>query len=195
MVANPVWGHLADTRIGRLTALQLGLAGSAAAAFLLNAAGAVPAVSILMVVQAAFMVAAWPNIDAIALEHLGDARMSDYGRLRGWTSLSYAVGCMMGRYSPDHPGLILANAGESLREFLEKVGKPLKALTFAPEGRARRTARESGAATYDRAAREGIQRGECVQIPPGAPGSSAPCPADRAVSSRLPPACAGGATS
>jgi hypothetical protein len=47
--------------------------------------------------------------------------------------LSYAVGCMMGRYSPDHPGLILANAGDSLREFLEKVGKPLAELTFAPD--------------------------------------------------------------
>jgi MFS transporter, PPP family, 3-phenylpropionic acid transporter len=95
MIANPVWGHMADTRIGRLTALQLGLAGSAAAAFLLNGAAAVPAVAALMVVQAAFMVASWPNIDAIALEHLGDERMSDYGRLRGWTSTTYAIGCLL----------------------------------------------------------------------------------------------------
>lgn len=47
--------------------------------------------------------------------------------------LSYAVGCMMGRYSLDLPGLILANAGDSLREFLETVGKPLAELTFAPD--------------------------------------------------------------
>jgi hypothetical protein len=47
--------------------------------------------------------------------------------------LSYTVGCMMGRYSPDYPGLILANAGDSLREFLAKVGKPLSELTFAPD--------------------------------------------------------------
>jgi len=47
--------------------------------------------------------------------------------------LSYAVGCMMGRYSPDHPGLILANAGDTLNEFLEKVGKPMAELTFAPD--------------------------------------------------------------
>ena len=47
--------------------------------------------------------------------------------------LSYAVGCMMGRFSPDHPGLILANAGDSLSEFVEKVGKPLAELTFAPD--------------------------------------------------------------
>jgi hypothetical protein len=47
--------------------------------------------------------------------------------------LSYAVGCMMGRYSLDHPGLILANAGESVPAYLEKVGKPLDALTFTPD--------------------------------------------------------------
>lgn len=47
--------------------------------------------------------------------------------------LSYAVGCMMGRYSPAHRGLILANAGDTLREFLEKAGKPLAELTFAPD--------------------------------------------------------------
>jgi hypothetical protein len=47
--------------------------------------------------------------------------------------LSYAVGCMMGRYGLDHPGLILANAGDTLREFLGKVGKPLAELTFAPD--------------------------------------------------------------
>ena len=47
--------------------------------------------------------------------------------------LSYAVGCMMGRYSPDYPGLILANAGDTLREFPKKVGKPMAELTFAPD--------------------------------------------------------------
>jgi len=95
MVANPLWGHLSDTRIGRLTALQIGLAGSAAAAFSMNAAAALPAITLLMVVQALFMVAQWPNIDAIALEHLGEDRISDYGRIRGWTSLSYASGCLL----------------------------------------------------------------------------------------------------
>ena len=47
--------------------------------------------------------------------------------------LSYAVGCMMGRYGLDHPGLILANASDTLQEFLAKVGKPLGELTFAPD--------------------------------------------------------------
>ena len=47
--------------------------------------------------------------------------------------LSYAVGCMMGRYSPDYPGLILANAGDTLREFPKKVGRPMAELSFAPD--------------------------------------------------------------
>jgi len=95
MLANPLWGHLSDTRIGRLTALQIGLAGSAAAAFMLNAAAAVPAITLLMIAQAFFMDAQEPNIDAIALEHLGEDRMSDYGRIRGWSSLTYASGCLV----------------------------------------------------------------------------------------------------
>jgi type II restriction/modification system DNA methylase subunit YeeA len=47
--------------------------------------------------------------------------------------LSYAVGCMMGRYSLNHPGLILANAGESIPEYLAKVGLAQDQLTFAPD--------------------------------------------------------------
>jgi thiol-disulfide isomerase/thioredoxin len=47
--------------------------------------------------------------------------------------LSYAVGCMMGRYSLDHPGLILANAGDTLKEYVAKVGRPLDQLTFVPD--------------------------------------------------------------
>lgn len=37
--------------------------------------------------------------------------------------LSYAVGCMMGRYSLDVPGLILANAGDTVEEYLRIVAE------------------------------------------------------------------------
>lgn len=37
--------------------------------------------------------------------------------------LSYAVGCMFGRYSLDKPGLILANQGETLEDYLRIIGK------------------------------------------------------------------------
>ena len=35
--------------------------------------------------------------------------------------ISYAVGCMMGRYSIDKPGLILANQGDGLEQFNEQI--------------------------------------------------------------------------
>jgi hypothetical protein len=47
--------------------------------------------------------------------------------------LSYALGCMMGRYSLDAPGLILANTGDSLSEYLAKVARSQDQLTFAPD--------------------------------------------------------------
>jgi hypothetical protein len=47
--------------------------------------------------------------------------------------VSYAVGCMFGRYSLDKPGLILANQGETLQDYLEKVGKGEEELTFVPD--------------------------------------------------------------
>ncbi len=43
--------------------------------------------------------------------------------------ITYAVGCMFGRYSLDKPGLILANQGETLAEYLRKVSDP----TFMPD--------------------------------------------------------------
>ena len=35
--------------------------------------------------------------------------------------ISYAVGCMFGRYSHNKEGLILANQGETIEDFKEKV--------------------------------------------------------------------------
>lgn len=43
--------------------------------------------------------------------------------------ISWSVGCMFGRYSPDKPGLILANQGETLNDFLDRVPEP----TFLPD--------------------------------------------------------------
>ncbi|MFV1484922.1 MULTISPECIES: BREX-1 system adenine-specific DNA-methyltransferase PglX [unclassified Phaeobacter] len=38
--------------------------------------------------------------------------------------LHYAVGCMFGRYSLDAPGLILANQGERLEDYLARIPEP-----------------------------------------------------------------------
>ena len=44
--------------------------------------------------------------------------------------VSYAVGCMFGRYSLDVPGLVLADQGDTVLDFLAKVPSP----AFAPDG-------------------------------------------------------------
>ncbi len=43
--------------------------------------------------------------------------------------VSYAVGCMFGRYSLDKPGLILGDQGSTLQDYLAKVPSP----TFMPD--------------------------------------------------------------
>lgn len=43
--------------------------------------------------------------------------------------ISYAIGCMFGRYSLDEPGLILANQGDTVQTYLDRIPEP----TFAPD--------------------------------------------------------------
>ncbi len=43
--------------------------------------------------------------------------------------VSYAIGCMFGRYSLDQPGLILADQGTTVQDYLAKVPTP----TFMPD--------------------------------------------------------------
>jgi hypothetical protein len=47
--------------------------------------------------------------------------------------VSYAVGCMFGRYSLDKEGLILANQGETLEDYLTKVGESDSEVSFLPD--------------------------------------------------------------
>jgi hypothetical protein len=46
--------------------------------------------------------------------------------------LSYAIGCMMGRYSLDKAGLVLADASDTLERYFAIVGKPPDQLRFIP---------------------------------------------------------------
>ena len=47
--------------------------------------------------------------------------------------VSYAVGCMMGRYSLDKPGLILANQGEDLEDYVAATGVSAGEWRFEPD--------------------------------------------------------------
>jgi type II restriction/modification system DNA methylase subunit YeeA len=68
-----------------------------------------------------------------AYRYGGNASVEDREiRLRADTVaeyLSYAVGCMFGRYSLDAPGLILANQGETLADYLTRIPNP----SFMPD--------------------------------------------------------------
>ena len=92
---NPIWGHLADSVLGRRTSLQIGLLASAAFALTLAGADALVWIAAAGFLLAGSMVTFGPNVDAIALEHLGASRMSEYGRIRSWESFTYAIGCLL----------------------------------------------------------------------------------------------------
>ena len=47
--------------------------------------------------------------------------------------VSYAVGCMFGRYSLEKEGLILANLGEMIEDYFNKIGKPKEEVDFHPD--------------------------------------------------------------
>ncbi|HAS43566.1 MAG TPA: BREX-1 system adenine-specific DNA-methyltransferase PglX [Microscillaceae bacterium] len=47
--------------------------------------------------------------------------------------ISYAVGCMFGRYSLDQPGLVLANQGQTLDDYLQIVEKSADEVRFLPD--------------------------------------------------------------
>jgi len=95
MLLSPMWGHLADTTIGRRAALQIGALGGAAAALALFAVHRYAGIVVAAFALAGLTATMGPNVDAIALEYLGDARMNEYGRIRGWESLSYAGTCFV----------------------------------------------------------------------------------------------------
>lgn len=47
--------------------------------------------------------------------------------------ISYAVGCMFGRYSLDKPGLVLANQGETLEDYVKRVALSEDNVQFLPD--------------------------------------------------------------
>ncbi|GGN18401.1 hypothetical protein FHR83_004094 [Actinoplanes campanulatus] len=52
-----------------------------------------------------------------------------YARERAADLVSYAVGCMFGRYSLDEPGLVLGHAGATVADYLARVPRP----SFPPD--------------------------------------------------------------
>ncbi len=65
------------------------------------------------------------NYHDISLPFISKEVMAQY--------ISYSVGCMFGRYSLEKEGLILANQGETLQDYLIKVSKSKSEITFLPD--------------------------------------------------------------
>ena len=68
--------------------------------------------------------------DAQGVELPRDGKLDE--RLRADTVkelISYAVGCMMGRYAIDKPGLVLANQGATYEDYLAQISEP----AFVPD--------------------------------------------------------------
>jgi MFS family permease len=91
-IAVPIWGHLADVRLGRPRTLVVCAIGAAVVVLALNLDLPLAAVGALFVVVWIFQSGFQPLIDAISLNALPDRR--DYARLRLLTSLAVAVVCI-----------------------------------------------------------------------------------------------------
>jgi PPP family 3-phenylpropionic acid transporter len=89
-VAVPLWGHLADVRLGRARALIVCAVGAGAAVLLLLAP--LPSIGIAAcVIVFSFFESAWqPLGDAISINAVADRRR-DYARIRVLTSISFAL--------------------------------------------------------------------------------------------------------
>lgn len=79
-----------------------------------------------------------PDVPLEEITILQEESVIEEGELQFKTSevmaqfVSYAVGCMFGRYSLDKEGLILANQGETLKDYLDKVEKTKEEVAFLP---------------------------------------------------------------
>jgi MFS transporter, PPP family, 3-phenylpropionic acid transporter len=92
LVVGPIWGHVADTRSGRIRAIRASAIASIVAglAYARFAHGFWP-----LLIGAALVSGVWAPIvpfgDALAMVRSGERAAFEYGRIRLWSSAAYAV--------------------------------------------------------------------------------------------------------
>lgn len=92
LVTGPMWGHVADTTLGRIRTLRISALASivVALAYALFAHGFWP-----LLLGAAVLSTTWapivPTGDALAVVRLGEGALVEYGRIRLWSSIGYAA--------------------------------------------------------------------------------------------------------
>ena len=96
VVAAPLWSHEADTRLGTTRALVLSTLATTGCALLLIPAGTVGwAIAAAAILMAAASAPGTAFGDALALAVLGPARANDFGRIRRFASLGWAVAVIL----------------------------------------------------------------------------------------------------
>jgi PPP family 3-phenylpropionic acid transporter len=89
-VSAPLWGHVADGRLGAENTLVLASITAAVAALTLVPAHSFLVLTVAVVLITAARASAASLSDAIALDHLADDR-AQYGKVRLWLSLGWAI--------------------------------------------------------------------------------------------------------
>jgi len=93
--AGPLWGYLADVRLGRERTLAFCMTATIAAAVALIYAHGVVAIAIVGSALWAVRSPVMPLADALALDRLGVERRDAYGTVRLWMSVTFAVGAIV----------------------------------------------------------------------------------------------------
>lgn len=91
VVAGPIWGHLADVVLGQRRALRLAILGSALAQVAFGLLAPPAAVAIAWVTFSAAFCAVGPLSDALTLNALPTNRKGDFGGVRLFMSMAFAV--------------------------------------------------------------------------------------------------------
>ena len=136
VLAIPLWGQLADATLGVVRTLRLSFVLAAVAALALLAADrAVWAIVVCALLLAAARAPGEALSDALTVNTLGDT--ADYGRIRMWASVGFAVAVGVWGLALEHTGLgliLLAYPATLLAGVLSTRGIPWS--TSAPAVRA-----------------------------------------------------------
>ena len=90
--ALPLWSHFSDTRLGPVRTLRLAMAATVVAAIAFALSGSsLPIIVSLAALLYACGVPAAALCDTLALAHLGADRITEYGRIRLWASVGWAI--------------------------------------------------------------------------------------------------------
>ena len=121
MIAVPVWGHLADVRLGRPRTLQICAIGAGIAVFSLLGAWPMAVIVLLLMVFWVFESSWQPLVDAVTVNALR-ARGGSYARVRLFSSLAFAIATISA-------GLIYDRTGYAAGYVLFAAAALLIALT------------------------------------------------------------------